>query len=63
MHPGMLPTKRSTVTSRYLRSKMKYASPEADITLLSEQPPQAISHPTTRHDGPDPQTKRKYPLD
>ena len=36
------------------KSKMKYTNPEADIT---QQPPQPISHPTTRHDGPDPQTQ------
>ena len=35
MHAGMLPTKQSTVTSRYLQSKTKYTSPEADITQES----------------------------
>ena len=30
-----VPTKQSTVTSRYLQSKMKYTSPEVDITQES----------------------------
>ena len=33
--PWYVPTKQSTVTSRYLQSKMKYTSPEADITQES----------------------------
>ena len=67
MHPvtnaPMLPTKQSTASSRYLQSNMKYTSPEANITQqhISQQPPQPISHPTTRHDRPDPQTKKKIP--
>ena len=53
MHPGMLPTKQSTATSRYPQSKRKYTNPKADITQEST---------TTWHDGPDPQTKKKIPF-
>ena len=35
---------------------------QKQIQRKSQQPPQPISHPTTWHNGPDTQTKKKIPF-
>ena len=48
------------VTNETIHRDLKIPTVKDEIHK-SQQPPQPISRPTTGHDGPDPQTKKKIP--